>query len=332
MNFKEFYLNEDITDNANFMNWFKGSIVVDDQGHPLIVYHGSDKEFRKFSYQFLGSHGRAEGVGFYFTNDKTIATGYGDKLYQVYLSIKKPIDIKARNFSSSVIKRIIVKMVELEEKLGTVKSDGFLSNFGDINYEGYTKVLNYAVELHVDLETAVDFQSSLVGAGVDGEIVNRAIYAVTKHDGIISNGFGGEGINGMKVFIPFFSNQIKIATNSNFSDSDHIDESQEIDINMKNVMYGVEKYKVLTHTIDGELYVTLYHGTSKKNLDKIIRSGKLFNATYLAPEYETAKRFAQMTGHSPVVDTMTIKADGLAFNGNYFYTTREVNRKNGVYK
>lgn len=45
MNFTEFYLQESITDNPQFMRWFKGSKIVDKNGNPLIVYHGSGKKF-----------------------------------------------------------------------------------------------------------------------------------------------------------------------------------------------------------------------------------------------------------------------------------------------
>ena len=42
MKFTEHYFKEnDITTNPNFMNWFKGSKVVDKKGNPLVVYHGS---------------------------------------------------------------------------------------------------------------------------------------------------------------------------------------------------------------------------------------------------------------------------------------------------
>lgn len=107
----------------------------------------------------------------------------------------------------------------------------------------------------------------------------------------------------------------------------------ELDVNMKSVLTGIKKFDVLTHDIDGELYVTLFHGTSKKNFNKIMKTGKLFANTYFAADQETSKRYAQMTGGTPVVDTITIKADALSFNGYYFSSNREVKRYSGnLYK
>ena len=49
------FLNEDnqssadISNNPNFKRWFKDSKVVDSQGNPLVVYHGTGKKFNKFN-------------------------------------------------------------------------------------------------------------------------------------------------------------------------------------------------------------------------------------------------------------------------------------------
>lgn len=50
--------------NDNFKNWFNGSKVVDSTGQPLILYHGSSKNFSTFNRKFS-----AQGV-FWFTSDK----------------------------------------------------------------------------------------------------------------------------------------------------------------------------------------------------------------------------------------------------------------------
>lgn len=34
---------------SNFRNWFGDSKVVDENGKPIVVYHGTDKKFRVFS-------------------------------------------------------------------------------------------------------------------------------------------------------------------------------------------------------------------------------------------------------------------------------------------
>ena len=83
-----------------FKAWFgdwendpqNASKVVDENGEPLVVYHGSNKKFNVFKNSEDGSFGK----GIYFHADKNIANGYTDKydtnstIYNVFLNIKKP--------------------------------------------------------------------------------------------------------------------------------------------------------------------------------------------------------------------------------------------------
>lgn len=50
--------------NDNFKTWFGNSKVVDDQGQPLICYHGTNAQIRQFNSKFS-----AQGV-FWFSSDK----------------------------------------------------------------------------------------------------------------------------------------------------------------------------------------------------------------------------------------------------------------------
>ena len=72
--------------NNNFKKWFNGSKVTFN-GKPLVVYHGSPDEFEEFMYDT------------YFTEDYFNAVGYSDDgiVYEVYLSIKKPLIIDCQN-------------------------------------------------------------------------------------------------------------------------------------------------------------------------------------------------------------------------------------------
>jgi len=227
MNFLEYYLKEDsVLDNPSFKAWFGNSQLVNADGTPKIMYHGSNSKFDTFNYEHLGNKGRSEGAGFYFTDDEDIAKGYGNIVYKAYLKIEKPLDTNYKNFSRAVIQKIIKKIVELEQQEGIDPQSGFLSNFGDIDYEGFNSVLNQAVNNHVDEENATDFQGSLIGAGVDPLIVNKSIYHVTGYDGILSHGFGGLKQRGGIIYIPFFPNQIKSINNTKYTDSDNIYEGK----------------------------------------------------------------------------------------------------------
>lgn len=106
------------TETPAFRNWFGDSKVVDTNGEPLVVYHGSDSSFDSFDSAVLGKQTKAKSArsGFFFTDDPTLASDYtaaggysvedgdlfgasfnewasakkGAQVYPVYLSITNP--------------------------------------------------------------------------------------------------------------------------------------------------------------------------------------------------------------------------------------------------
>lgn len=75
--------------NDNFYRWFDGSKIVDDQGNPLVCYHGTNTEIKSFNSKFS-----AQGV-FWFSSDKAniLAGNSGaqgiSNLIPVYISANK---------------------------------------------------------------------------------------------------------------------------------------------------------------------------------------------------------------------------------------------------
>jgi len=67
------------------------SKVVDENGEPLVVWHGTEADFDEFSYDYFGQTDPGDkGRGFYFAYEKRVSEGYGNILMPVFLSIKKP--------------------------------------------------------------------------------------------------------------------------------------------------------------------------------------------------------------------------------------------------
>lgn len=71
------------------------SKVVDENGEPLVVYHGSrwnplDEADGQGVFRNDNISGTSEGVVFYFTPDKGVAEGYGDAT-AVFLNLKHPV-------------------------------------------------------------------------------------------------------------------------------------------------------------------------------------------------------------------------------------------------
>ena len=109
--------NNDVTQTDAFKRWFGDSKVVDANGEPLVVYHGTTADFSAFDPKRLGKstgHPTA-GLGFFFSADSKIAQLFtesiddtswpmrpkardGANLMPVYLSIKKPYGMDVETF------------------------------------------------------------------------------------------------------------------------------------------------------------------------------------------------------------------------------------------
>lgn len=78
------------TETRQFQRWFGKSKVVDEEGKPLVVYHGTDEKFNAFDM----SKGRAnmDIQGAFFSPYELDAEGYGENVGAYYLSIQNPAD------------------------------------------------------------------------------------------------------------------------------------------------------------------------------------------------------------------------------------------------
>ena len=86
--------------------YFKDSVVRDDKGRLLTVYHGTDADFTVFDIMRAGKNGRAEGYGFYFSDDQEITGKYGDKQMEVYLNITKPLYSDKRTLTTAELRNL----------------------------------------------------------------------------------------------------------------------------------------------------------------------------------------------------------------------------------
>ena len=113
------------TDSEAFKNWFGDSKVVNEDGSPKVVYHGTNKPFTEFAKNFLGKSTKAKSAkqGFFFVDDYDTAGSYGEFA------------------ESQKIQKLIDKAAELEKK-----GQWFLAEKLTQRYE----------ELSVDLDITVE--------------------------------------------------------------------------------------------------------------------------------------------------------------------------------
>ena len=80
----------------NFKKWFGDSQVVDEDGEPLVVYHGTTADFDEFDVEKIGSkivrpiYGADIRDGFFFAKSEKIAGKYGGNIMSIYVNVKNP--------------------------------------------------------------------------------------------------------------------------------------------------------------------------------------------------------------------------------------------------
>ena len=108
------------------------SKVVDDEGKPLVVYHGTDADFTVFDH---GTKNGWLGKGIYFSNNKSYAKLNGKRVIQAYLNIRNPYIAQSNDPNSflSEVKKIYqdadsFNVAEILQKNGY---DGIIYNHWD---------------------------------------------------------------------------------------------------------------------------------------------------------------------------------------------------------
>jgi hypothetical protein len=88
--YKKAQIEEDNIFDDEFMSWFQGSKVVDSEGNPLKVYHGTRANFNQFDLDYC-----AMGVVWFSSDEGKILAGESGAcgsaiIKEAYLSIKNP--------------------------------------------------------------------------------------------------------------------------------------------------------------------------------------------------------------------------------------------------
>lgn len=217
--------NQEIIYSPQFKKWFGDwqnskncSKVLDDNGFPLIVHHGTNNEFNEFKSDYMGQTGTALGQGFYFTSNQDEARGFGENVKSFYLNIRKPLSTNKltirRNDIAILVDTIDKKQSEIDPEFGY----GILSDFGDVDYEGRNNVLRNAVDLLIDEDNDVDLVGGLINMSGDYDLVVGVLRNVLGYDGIISRE--------RDVYVVHHPNQVKEINNKVFdSDKNNFNES-----------------------------------------------------------------------------------------------------------
>ena len=192
------------------------SKVVDENGEPMVAYHGSNNEFTKFDTARIGSStGTSDGRGFYFTTDKDYANSFGKdgNVLSVFLNIDNPLSLKEKTITKRQLFDIIKRIDEKE-----VAADGehwLISNYANYYDVGIDGAIREAAESEYPYsDNDVELVNSLISASGNFKDVVSSVYEITgKSSEIVPKE------NGTVHYVVTNPNQIKSATgnNGNFS-------------------------------------------------------------------------------------------------------------------
>jgi ADP-Ribosyltransferase in polyvalent proteins/Large polyvalent protein associated domain 22 len=176
-----------------FWKWFGDSKVVDEEGRPLVVYHGTTATFDQFK---TDGRWKTEGAGAFFSSDPAVASTYvapqsGDtdpqpQIYPVYLALDNmpDVDFEGKNWANGPRFYEVVPTgdsdgawfenetdaLEYAESLRSELADGDLA--GD---EDSVQVIDYGVKLNEDGFLEVEWDGPDSGTSTDGLAIDARI-------------------------------------------------------------------------------------------------------------------------------------------------------------
>lgn len=169
------------TETSAFRKWFGNSKVVDSEGEPLVVYHGTSSDFAVFDDSKAGSTSGNTGFlgrGFYFSKDPASASRYagvtrkpdsgawtrtdGGNVMPVYVSLQNPLDISGEQKLDGPLSKELIAVLKK-----TLPSEVDIDFRGqDVYALDIQDVLAYAVE--ADPAVGRKFTDNLKAMGYDG--------------------------------------------------------------------------------------------------------------------------------------------------------------------
>ena len=237
--------------NDNFWKWFGNSKVVDENGNPMVCYHGTPQEFNEFDKSKRGIHskGPGAGVGFWFSTSPEYFNYYKNHM-EVYLSIQNPKIFKTKpytrielqllwdmynNEKDSDERYFIYKLLKgvsgREDAYDHFLWDLYSSNNQIPINQNFYGDLRDIVKLKNPEQSYENYINKLKSKGYDGIIIID-----TEYDSTFTNGKNNTQI------IAFEPNQIKsVKNNGNWSlNSDNINEGLGQALNYGFLYHGTD--------------------------------------------------------------------------------------------
>lgn len=266
------------------------SKVVDENGEPLVVFHGTDKEFSVYDLNKIGEGSDLLGKGIYLTQNKEVANFYANLvskkryikgyeqgvfgtesplyekdadikaekhklIYDFFVNAKNIVNINEININND-IKEILIESISF---MFGDQAENIINSRIDFVDKNYNKIKNYRGKIIYLIEQFPDAKKGVLE------------YIKNKYDCIVfepTNEFE-EGITDYKNYVVFNSNQIKLAdgTNTTFdggNDDIRFDEggevSKNVDAKLKELGFEFNKSSYrYGKTINEQDYITAFY-------------------------------------------------------------------------
>lgn len=139
---------------VRFWRWFGDSRVVDAQGRPLVVYHGTAARFEAFSVTAHRTvlNSKYQGDGFHFSPDRRVAEKYSEANRNQSFN-------KARMYAA--LERAVPK--EIADLFKTVVEQGY-NHAWDISDEDIRALMSIADGAGIDLNNLLDLAEHVEGS------------------------------------------------------------------------------------------------------------------------------------------------------------------------
>ena len=191
----------DVTETQQFRKWFgdwlkhpkTASKIINNDGTPKIMYHGSPAQFTIFDKKkakYSGQYGR----GFYFTDSRSHAGTYGQQ-YSVYLNIRNPLQHGKGTVSREQVRTFLEAVAENE--------DYSIENYGTYDVDSILQTVMGEKQSVDAFQLIQDINVTAIGDMVEAtELFNQV--NGTKYDGIVA----------ATETVAFYPEQIKSATDN----------------------------------------------------------------------------------------------------------------------
>lgn len=150
------------------------SLIVNADGTPKVMYHGSGAQFTVFDRSKAKSSGMY-GKGFYFTDSAEQAGVYGN-LYSVFLNVKQPLQYGKDTVNRSQVRRFLESVAENE--------DYSIENYGTYDVNAILNTIMGNQNSGDAFQIIQDVSATAIGDMVEAAELFNSINN-TKYDGII---------------------------------------------------------------------------------------------------------------------------------------------------